>query len=249
MNIVLCPAKVQGDGAADEISEAIRIMNEQNIADVLIVGRGGGSLEDLWAFNEEKTAKAIYNSRIPVISAVGHETDFTIADFTADLRAPTPSAAAELCVPEYCELVNKVRSIRSALQNSAKAGLDARREKVLMIGNSRGFSMPFHKLQNERQRLDVLCENIYRHTCAAFGVRRQDILRFSEKLDSLDPSNVLKRGYTLTRTKDGSIADTVSALYAGEILELVFKDGTADVTVEEITNEGGSKSEWRKPVI
>jgi exodeoxyribonuclease VII large subunit len=144
-------------------------------------------------------------------------------------------------VPEYCELVNRVKNIRSALQTSAKAGLDARKEKVVMIGNSRGFSMPFHKLQNERQRLDSLSENIYRHTCAALSVRHQDVLRFSEKLDSLDPSNVLKRGYTLARTKNGSIADTVSSLYTGEILELVFKDGTADVAVEEITNEGGGQ--------
>jgi exodeoxyribonuclease VII large subunit len=243
MNIVLCPAKVQGDGAADEISEAISFMNKQNIADVLIVGRGGGSLEDLWAFNEEKTARAIYGSRIPVISAVGHETDFTIADFTADLRAPTPSAAAELCVPEYCEFVNRVRGFRSALQTSAKAGLDARREKVMMIGNSRGFSMPFHKLQNERQRLDGLNENLSRNICAALSSRRQDILRFYEKLGSLDPSNVLKRGYTLARTKDGSIADTISALYAGESLELVFQDGSADITVEGIINDGGTKGE------
>lgn len=233
MNILLCPAKVQGEGAATEIANAIRTMNRLKEADVLIVGRGGGSMEDLFAFNEEAVAEAIYESRIPVISAVGHETDFTIADFTADVRAPTPSAAAELCVPDYCELLNKITRLSVSLGASARAGMNARREKVRMITGSSSFLLPFHKLQNERQRLDNLSENLSRTTCTALDSKRRELLRLFEKLESIDPKNVLKRGYVLARTAQGAVIDKVEALSRGDELQLLFNDGSADVLVKD----------------
>ena len=133
MNLLLCPVAVQGMGAAEEIAAGIRLMNRLKRADVLIVGRGGGSLEDLWAFNEETVAEAIYESEIPIVSAVGHETDFSIADFVADLRAPTPSAAAELCVPEYDMLLSTLDGMRETLLCAARTGLLRRRERVNAI--------------------------------------------------------------------------------------------------------------------
>ncbi|NCB30429.1 MAG: exodeoxyribonuclease VII large subunit, partial [Clostridia bacterium] len=153
MNITLYPVRVQGEGAAEEIAHGVREMNRLRLADVLVVGRGGGSLEDLWAFNEPVVARAIYDCEIPVVSAVGHETDFSIADFVADLRAPTPSAAAELCIPEYERLWEEIEEAKIALQTLPHGRIDALRREIDALANAASFSLPRHRLDVLRREL------------------------------------------------------------------------------------------------
>jgi len=227
MGLALCPVRVQGDGAAAEIAAGIDRMNEENAADVLIVGRGGGSIEDLWAFNEPVVARAIYNSNIPVISAVGHETDFTIADFVADLRAPTPSAAAELAVPERSALQAGLSDAAARLDGILERGVQRRRDRLELLRRSHGFLQLPMRLANERQRLDTLQE------CMARACRERLVLergRLSEArtgLEALSPAGVLKRGFAMVQLPNGSVVTKAKELAIGDCVRLHFGDGTA----------------------
>ena len=233
--VIFAPVLVQGEGAPEQMIAALQAFNRKSCADVLILGRGGGSAEDLWAFNDEKLAYAVYASEIPVISAVGHETDFTICDFAADLRAPTPSAAAELAVPDATEVRANVYALQNRLQRSVSSLLQNRRYAYTAL-TERGV------LQNPSLYFDALrmrtAELYRRFEALQTGLLQKERLRLSEnaaKLQSLSPLAVLARGYAVASRADGSVVRSANALQSGETLRLRFADGTASCVVNEIS--------------
>ena len=222
--IRLFPVPVQGPGATEEIARGIKLMNEKNLADVLIIGRGGGSLEDLWPFNEEIVARAIYNSEIPIISAVGHETDFTIADFVADLRAPTPSAAAELANPDIYELKEKINSYKQRSRLALKKKLEVMRLRVDKINASQVFKEPYRKINDYSLELD---KNIKSLEVSIKNILSKSKAEFAEKvakLDALSPLKTLTRGYSITE-KNGKIIKSKNDLSKNDEIQLKFFDG------------------------
>ncbi len=210
IQIIIRPAKVQGDGAAGEIAKAVDEFNEYGKCDLLIVGRGGGSLEDLWAFNEEETARAIFNSRIPVISAVGHEIDFTIADFTADLRAPTPSAAAELAVPDYVELRDRIISLQDFIINRVWLNIKQLRERIISLLRSYGLRKPEDLIKQHALTVDELDNRLTKAYKNIFNVDKELIKQLNFRLLNLSPKNVLERGYSITYLNDKIVTDAGS---------------------------------------
>ena len=228
--VLICPVLVQGDGAARQISNAIEYINKNKCADVIIVGRGGGSLEDLWAFNEEPVAMAIANSEIPVISAVGHETDFSISDFAADLRAPTPSAAAELAVPSSAELKALLAKNYSAMLSSIKKNLNYKRSVL----SSFSVKSPMDLINRNRIAID----NYEKHMTSAFYIKLQNKKKLLQvnaaKLESLSPLSVLSRGYGVVSDEKGMVAKSAAQLCPGEKINVRMNDGTAKCTVDEI---------------
>lgn len=222
--VVFEGVEVQGVNAAPSIVKAINKFNLTKAADVLIVGRGGGSIEDLWAFNEESVARAIFNCDIPVISAVGHETDFTIADFVSDMRAPTPSAAAELAVPDMREHLAYVTSIKRFLRSDIENKIASEREKISRLVSSKSFIKPEDMVKSQRQYLDNLvmsCENMAE---LIIKKHRLDFSLLVSKLDAMSPLKVLTRGY-LMATKNGEVITSAEKAEAGDNICLHFKDG------------------------
>lgn len=234
MGLVLCPVRVQGEGAAAEIAAGIERMNEENAADVLIVGRGGGSIEDLWAFNEPQVARAIFNSKIPVISAVGHETDFTIADFVADLRAPTPSAAAELAVPELAALSGTLSDTAARLDGVLERGLQRRRERLEALGRSHEFLQLPMRLANERRQLDILAEYMDRACADRIADGKRRLSEAKTGLEALSPAGVLKRGFVMVQDDAGAVVTAADKLQQGDRVSLRFYDGTAAAEILHI---------------
>ena len=230
VNIRLLPVPVQGPGAAEQIAKKIKIMNEKNLADVLIIGRGGGSLEDLWPFNEEIVARAIYNSEIPVISAVGHETDFTIADFVADLRAPTPSAAAELAVPDIFELKKEILNYQNRYRIALKKKLEVMRLRFEKIMQSRALTDPKRKIIDNSILLDNLVKRLEK-TIKEIQINKTN--KYNEliaRLDTLSPLKTLTRGYSLTE-KDGKVVKSVNQINKGDIISIKFSDGKKEAEI------------------
>ena len=246
--IVFSGVQVQGEGAAEQIARAVRRMNELNAADVLIVGRGGGSLEDLWAFNEEIVARAVASSRIPVISAVGHETDFTICDFAADLRAPTPSAAAELAAPDAAELMASLRYQRERLLSLITAKTASLEQRLDMLSSSRSLRDPLRMAAVRREKLDQLHNRLMAAAQRNLGERQNSLRALAGKLQALSPLAVLARGYTIAE-KDGPKGrvpvSSVDLLSCGERFFLRFADGEAACHADEILKkeEGGQKQD------
>lgn len=220
--VLIYPTLVQGEGASAGIAEAIEYFNAHKLADVLIVGRGGGSIEDLWAFNEEQTARAIYASEIPVVSAVGHETDFTIADFVADLRAPTPSAAAELVVPSVAELREKLLSMRSRVIMGALHTIRMKRSQIEKIT----LRSPAAKLADNRVLLDDLTKHLVRNTKLILDRKREEIKAAAGRLDAMSPLAVLGRGYSIAKSKDGTVIRQKGDAVSGTEFDLVLSDGS-----------------------
>ncbi len=232
IQILFCPALVQGPGASDSIIRAIRAMNADGRAEVLLVGRGGGSIEDLWAFNEEPTVRAIAGSGIPVISAVGHETDFTLADFAADLRAATPTAAAELAVPLAADLQMEIAERTNRIRMRVHEKLDRyRKELSYYMDRTAGRMLHLH-IRNERQLLDMEQQQIRQETAARIAALREHLQRLTEAVTLLDPAGPLKRGYSLLEDADGIIT-SVSRLVPGMDVTAVLHDGRANLTVKE----------------
>lgn len=232
VEILLTPVLVQGPEAPPDIVRAIALQNAAGLAEVLIVGRGGGSLEELWAFNDERVARAIFASGIPVVSAVGHETDVTIADLVADVRAPTPSAAAELVVPDVRELGRQVDTLRRRLEALAAERLTRARERLLRALARPPFARPLDTVRQWGQRVDDLGRRLAAATRLAVerARARRDLL--VQKLDALSPLGVLARGYTLVRAvPDGALVPAVAGLRPGERIEVVFRDGEAHCEV------------------
>lgn len=228
--IRLLPVPVQGEGACNKIADAIKIMNEKKLADVIIIARGGGSLEDLWPFNEEVVADAIYNSELPIISAVGHETDFTIADFVADLRAPTPSAAAELAVPDVYDLNYKINTYQSRLKISLKKRIELARLRYEKSMNSRVFKEPTRNIQDNYLKVDACVKRIENKMKLIYKNEETNYAKLVSRLDTLSPLKTLARGYCLVE-RDGDIVKRAQDIDSGEELELRFQDGNKKAKV------------------
>ncbi len=227
VEILLYPVKVQGDGAAEEIAEAIVELNKLPDIDVIIAGRGGGSLEDLWAFNEEVVARSIYNSIIPVISAVGHEIDITIADLVADKRALTPSEAGELVVPQKDLLLNILEKCKSRLFQSLTNKLKLSKDRLAGVANSYAMRQPFDKLHRLQQRLDEFAQRLNLNITHALNTEREKLSGIAGKLESLNPLSVLKRGYTITtKPENNKPLREVNDVNKGDKIKTRFSKGS-----------------------
>lgn len=236
--VLLLPVRVQGAEAPAELCGAIRYVNRWNLADLIITGRGGGSLEDLWAFNDETLARTIYESRIPVISAVGHEPDVTISDYVADLRAATPSNAAELAVPDQAELVRRLRSITSAMGAQLSRQVKLNRKRLEVLATSRPLQSPTAYVDERR----LLLDGVQRRLCTAqqqtLAGSRQRCVRLAAALDAMSPLKVLTRGYAMAQTEDGRLLRTVEQTSPGGRFTLHLADGRIRASVEAIERTG-----------
>lgn len=233
VNIIMAPVLVQGENAPAQLVKAVKQMDEYALADVIIIGRGGGSIEDLWAFNSEELAYAIYNCRTPVISAVGHETDFTICDFAADLRAPTPSAAAELAVPNKKELIAYYDSQKQYISSMTDSRLQLENKRLNQLKASLEAHSPAVQIREYRRDLSLQKEKMKNAMLNSFNNSFQKIKNLGLKLEALNPVSVLQRGYSFAE-KDGKVVASVKELKPDDIFELNLKDGkvTAKVTGE-----------------
>lgn len=229
--IRLLPVPVQGEGASEKIAKAIKIANENKVADVLILARGGGSLEDLWPFNEEIVARAIYESEIPVISSVGHETDFTIADFVADLRAPTPSAAAELAVPEIDEIYEKIREYQRRYKLDLKKKIELMRLRYEKCIKSKSFSEPLQKINERYIKIDIVNQKLYLNISQKLNRSKNEAVSLISKLDTLSPLKTLTRGYCIATSDNGKIINSAKSIEKNDIINLKFKDGDKNATI------------------
>ena len=228
--IKLLPVPVQGEGAAEKIADAIKIMNEKNLADVIIVARGGGSLEDLWPFNEEVVARAIYDSELPVISAVGHETDFTIADFVADLRAPTPSAAAELAVPNIADIMLKLESYNNRYKLALKKKVEFMRLRYEKCMNSRVFKEPLQKINEKYMLIDMKVKSIQNSILSIYKDKKTNMVKQIAKLDGLSPLKTLTRGYSIVEA-NGKIIKSANDVKKDDEVDIRLIDGKAKARI------------------
>ena len=230
VHIRLFPVPVQGEGAAEKIADGIRIMNENKLADVLILARGGGSLEDLWPFNEEIVAHAVYNSKIPVISAVGHETDFSISDFVADLRAPTPSAAAELAVPDIYEVKQKINIYQNRLRLSLVKKVEIMKLRYEKCMSSRVFKEPLRNINDNYLKIDTYIKRLESCIQAKQKEEKTKYVELVSKLDALSPLKTLTRGYSLVE-KDGEIIKSVNDVKSEDKIDIRFVDGVKEAKI------------------
>jgi exodeoxyribonuclease VII large subunit len=235
LEVWVCPVRVQGEGASEEIAAAIRLLNRLDGIDVMIVGRGGGSTEDLWAFNAESVARAIFESRIPIVSAVGHEIDLTIADLVADCRALTPSEAAERVVPHRDELLETLQITEAQLRTYLLRQLEKAKARVDELRQRRCFRLPLEKVHEFQRRLDDWCERIERATRQRLAQWRRQVETQAARLDGLSPLNVLGRGYSLTRREaDGIVVRSVAQVQTGDRLLTRVQHGSIISRVEEL---------------
>ena len=257
--VKLLPVRVQGEEAAGEIAAALDYANRYQVADLIITGRGGGSMEDLWAFNEEVVARAIYRSKIPVISAVGHEPDVTIADYVADLRAATPSNAAELCTPNQQELRQKITAAQTRMASLLSRQLKNCRTQLELRKNARVLQSPENYLADRRQTLDMLTEKLGRTMAnrltkeagqlalwrqrlstaenAVLAGERKRLETRSARLDAMSPLKVLSRGYSITEDDRGAAIVSASTLHPGDHITIRFHRGSVDAQVEQVREE------------
>ena len=231
--VKILPVRVQGAGAAEEIASAIRWANETHVAQLLITGRGGGSMEDLWAFNEEIVARAIYASKLPVISAVGHEPDVTISDFVADLRASTPSNAAELAVPDQMEIRSCVGVLGQRLHGSVAAQLENRRRNLARLAASRAMTEPGAYFKDKRLLLDYENRRLVHGLERTVSSQRERLGRLSAALDAMSPLKVLGRGYSIALKEDGSVIAAEKDARPGETFTLKVSDGQFHCEIKE----------------
>ena len=230
VNIRLYPVPVQGEGAAEKIADGIKFMNENNLADVLILARGGGSLEDLWPFNEEIVAHAIYNSQIPIISAVGHETDFSISDFVADLRAPTPSAAAELAVPDIYEVKQKINAYQNRLRLTLVKKVEIMKLRYEKCMSSRVFKEPLRNINDNYLKIDTYIKTLENIIKTKQKEEKTKYIELVSKLDTLSPLKTLTRGYTLVE-QNGKIIKSTKDVNSGDKIDIKFTDGTKQAEI------------------
>ncbi|TCL64749.1 exodeoxyribonuclease VII large subunit [Hydrogenispora ethanolica] len=236
LDILIIPAQVQGDEAPASLVKALAEAGRFHNLDLVIIGRGGGSLEDLWAFNDERVARAIADFPLPIISAVGHETDFTIADFVSDLRAPTPSAAAELAVPEQASLQNNLIALRGRLLAGMNRKIQTCRRDWQRIMQSRVFQAPRAPLDRRRQEVDLLSEQMIRITRQHLLLERERSLRILGKLDSLSPLATLGRGYAIVRKADGTFVTRSEQVEAEEAVHVTLASGALHCKVTSTEN-------------
>ena len=234
--VLLLPVRVQGAEAPGEIAAAIRYANHYQLADLLIVGRGGGSIEDLWAFNDEQVAHAIYDSRIPVISAVGHEPDVTISDYVADLRAATPSNAAELAVPDQDALRQNLDSMCMAMTTALTRQVKAARQHLQVLSGSPALQSPTGYLEQRRKSLELLQNRLVSAETRTVERKNRQFIELTSKLDAMSPLKVLTRGYALVRREDGMVLKSVRKIEPGERIKVSLSDGSLTAAVTEKEN-------------
>lgn len=240
LQIILYPALVQGEGAADSIVRGIHMLDQAEV-DVIIVGRGGGSIEDLWAFNEEKVARAIFECRTPIISAVGHETDFTIADFVADLRAPTPSAAAELAVADFRQILQNIAVLRDRMQKAMQRRAELGRAQLMQYQMRFQYLNPEAKLRDNRQRLADLDELLRRAMKNRIAEERHMLGIYLERYRGLSPLYKLNQGYSFVSDREGNGIISTKQVHSGDLLEISVTDGVIEAEVRS-----SRKEDWNK---
>ena len=231
--VLVLPVRVQGAEAPGELCAAIAWANRHQAADLIITGRGGGSMEDLWAFNDERVARAIYASEIPVISAVGHEPDVTIADFVADRRASTPSNAAEIAVPDMAELLQRLDSFRSRMAQGTLNGLERQERRLKALAEKRVLTDPLAFVQDKRLQLDYVQQKLLTAANAQWQEEQRRFAALAAKLDALSPLKVLGRGYAMARTEDGAVLRTAAQVQSGDTIHLRLAQGGLRCTVTE----------------
>ena len=229
--IILVPAQVQGEEAPEQIVRGIELLDRSDRVDVIVIGRGGGSIEELWAFNDERVVRAVAAAVTPIVSAVGHQTDFTLSDFAADLRAATPSQAAELVVPDRSELLRRLSSARRRLNQALRHRLIERRLRLERCLQSSLFRRPQELLRDRSQLLDQLSERLTHALKTALDERQQRLRIANEKLNLLNPWGVLQRGYSVVRRPDGAVISSAEAVETGESLDVWLHRGKLAVTV------------------
>lgn len=232
--VKLLAVRVQGEEAPAEIAAAIRYANLFDTADLIITGRGGGSIEDLWAFNDERVAYAIAASEIPVISAVGHEPDVTIADFVADLRAATPSNGAELAVPDQMELRQEIDAKKAMLVTLMQKRLKQERQRITALSQARCLKNPVNYITDKRMLLDYTHRKLSAASANLLSSRRERFVRLTAKLDAMSPLKVLGRGYSMTLDEDGHLIKSIEAVHAGDEITVSLSDGKARSLVQEV---------------
>ncbi|MBR1884777.1 MAG: exodeoxyribonuclease VII large subunit, partial [Schwartzia sp.] len=240
VRLVLYPVQVQGETSAAEVAEGIRYFNEKFPVDVMIVGRGGGSAEDLWSFNTEAVVRAIYASKIPVISAVGHETDYTLSDLAADVRAATPSQAAELAVPDARELTARISGLAARLAGARNRWMNAKRMKLLMCLRRRAMATPQRIVDGKRERLARISERFSAGAWQRFREKQQRLDLTMDRLELLNPIRMLRRGYGVVENEEGRVVRLVSETRQGDRLTVILADGRVHADVRAV-ERGGSK--------
>lgn len=233
--VVLAPTQVQGEEAPNGIRRALELLNQQIKPDIIIVARGGGSIEDLWAFNDEGVVRAIAASQSVVISGIGHETDFTITDFASDLRAATPTAAAELATPERSELENNLDAYSSRIVYALDGRIEAYRQLLTRLENHFNLLSPQARIRSSRQRVDDLNRQNFRQTQHLLQLNRARLDSAAQRLAVLNPAAILERGYAIVRSQEGLIIHSTHQVNPGESLEILVSDGQFDVQVQQIT--------------
>lgn len=241
--VILAPVLVQGEGAAQEIADAIERFNALDCVDVLIVGRGGGSIEDLWAFNEERVARAVAASHIPIISAVGHETDFTICDFVADLRAPTPSAAAELAVPNREDLLQLLQSYRYTITQLLERRLSQWKQQVDLLSSSPYLASPDAWIRTRRESVALLTSRLRTAMKQNTAQQKTRMAVLVGKLDGLSPLKALNRGFVYAADKTGKLLTDATQVQVGDAISLTMKNGKVHCVVDEVSREEFYESE------
>ncbi|MBR5367534.1 MAG: exodeoxyribonuclease VII large subunit [Clostridia bacterium] len=236
-SILVYPSLVQGPDAPAQLIAGLHYFNQNDAADVLIIGRGGGSLEDLWAFNDEGLARAVAASKIPVISAVGHETDFTICDFAADFRAPTPSAAAEIAVPDTAELKHKITNLIAREAGVLDKQVRLARQRLDALAASRALRRPMSAVDERRMTLDTLADRLRRAETTRVAVRRAGLAEAAGKLSALDPMATLSRGYSAVFKADGALVRSIADMEKGDRISVRTVGGEAVCTVDEVKEE------------
>lgn len=239
--IVMCPVLVQGENAASQLTAAVERFNNLKCADVIIIGRGGGSIEDLWAFNDEKLARAVYNSEIPVVSAVGHETDFTICDFVADVRASTPSAAAELVSPEIDSMKSDVLCYQKKLYDLMTSKISFEKQRLEHLSKSKVLSSPLEIVHNRNMKLDMLTARMKTAYLSILSDKQRKFASLNAKLDALSPLKILSRGYSIAE-KDNAVIKSVNSVNVDDIITVRLFDGKLECVISERKADNNEKN-------
>ena len=236
--VKILPVRVQGAEAPPEIAAAIRYANQYNLADLLIVGRGGGSIEDLWAFNDERVASAIYESRIPVISAVGHEPDVTISDYVADIRAATPSNAAEIAVPDQNALQQYLDTVSETVTSALMRQISTERKHLSILADAPVLCTPTQYLSQRRKALNHITDILTSAQLKIINRNKQSFISQTAKLDAMNPLKVLMRGYSMVQKCDGQVVSSTHNLKADDLVTITMHDGTVNAQITEIKEAG-----------
>jgi exodeoxyribonuclease VII large subunit len=236
--VVIAPASVQGDEAVPTLINALKLLDQEIKPDVILLARGGGSMEDLWAFNDETLVRTIAALETPVVTGIGHETDFTLADFVSDLRAPTPTAAAEMVTPNLSDIQVSLQNLSQRLQNAISNRLSTQRDRLYQLTHRLSLSSPINRVNIARQRLDELSRHLELHLTHNIQQKHSKLELLAHRLASLNPSIILERGYALLIKPDGEIVRTVAQVQVGDSLHARLKDGEFDARVEAISKKG-----------